>query len=185
MTDLWPAVPCVIPTKTLPTEGLMEMVQRVALKHYADDPEGELTGEEGSLSTHVFPLCAGRGSVTPHVDDLDGEAEGRLVYGWVLKSEGHRLHVEGKTPPEGLLLSAGDVYVIEPLVRHWTVAPHWWSELIFAVAVVPPEERSPEKLAHDYFWTVLKAVNDHEHEQARREAEERAAYHSIESLDLL
>lgn len=181
----WPAAPCVIPAQLAPPEGFLEDVQRVADRHYkvlAGEDEDEIFDEDNTLSTSVFPLCAGRGPVTPHIDEMDGEAAGRLVYGWVIKSEGHRLHVEGKTPPEGLELKAGDVYVIEPLVRHWTTAPNWWSELIFAVAVTPPETRTPKKLAEDYFWSVHKALSDHEFAKKKAAADEYASYRGIGSI---
>lgn len=88
-----------------------------------DDDEG--VGVSGSL-------CAMRGRVRMHVDD---EYAGHLFVGVILLAEGeHRLVVDGQE--EASLLSTGDVYVLDPLIRHGTSCQDPDALLMFVVSTI-------------------------------------------------
>lgn len=117
-------------------------------------------GNEG-LETDAVEVCASRGAVAPHRDD-DGTDKGMRIFGLVLRSDGHRLHSDGLCETgndEGLLLSPGDLYEIDPFDRHWTTVPasETQAQLIFTVAIMNPDGRSAKKLAHDFLWNLIAA----------------------------
>lgn len=158
-----PLVPAVTRTRSIPSATVLDFVQATADAAYssrtANDPQ--------QLATAVDPICAIRGPVPRHTDDMQGVAAGMRIYGLVLRSDGHVLHSE-RLPPAGIELRAGDLYCIDPFDPHWTTAPSEAAELIFAVAICPPERRTPHKLAHDFLWTVIVAsINAQRAEQGK------------------
>lgn len=170
----WRNLPQVFKTRVLPPPQPLAWLQSIVDRHIA--VYGEQLPIEG-----CDPFCATAGGVRPHIDELEGEAEGKLVYGWIVRSDGHMLHTEDR--PEGILLEAGDLYCIHPLVRHWTTAPLLSSQLIFGVQVTPPEARTPRKLAEDYRMTLIVASVEAMRAAQMGEQAERFRFRGIESFD--
>jgi hypothetical protein len=158
----------------LPTAPVLSWVQGMADAHFAG--EGEVYDQDSELALPVYPFCASLGAVRPHTDELDGEAVGKLVYGWVLRSDGHRVHT--LDCPDGLPLAAGDLYCIDPLVRHWTTCPTPNAQLIFMVSITPPDARTPKKLTSDFRMDAIVACIEAQR-AAQREVEV-ATYRGIE-----
>lgn len=159
----------------------MEWVQRVATLHHEEGGGSE----DGELSTAWFPICASLGPVAGHIDTFDGEEIGKLIYGLVLKSDGHVLHT--RSHPEGMPLSVGDLYSLDPHDWHWTTCPNADSELIFAATFLhhtDPRYGKPNKIAHDLRWEVL-AQSIECARQVRRELEiDQAAMRGVGSSAL-
>lgn len=135
----------------------------------------------GQLALEVGSLCASLGPVERHIDDLDGEAAGKLIYGWVLRSDGHRLHT--RDTADGWSLSVGDVYCIHPLVEHWTTCPDEDSELIFDVSIKLPHEDPPEKVAALLKQGLIMSIGEHECARKKAAADERFSYRSIQRFE--
>lgn len=171
--------PTVYPVRVLPSAPVLAWVQGLADAHYAGDTEAY--DDESTLSLAVNPLCASLGPVRKHIDFLDGDAAGKLVYGWVIRSDGHKVHTEDC--PEGLLLQSGDLYCIDPLVPHWTTCPSPDSELIFAVAVTPPDSRTPKKLAQDFRMTIIVASIDQVRADRQARDNEALTFRGVSACD--
>lgn len=151
--------PRIIPKQELPTPEIMALVQRVADRHYEEGP-----GEDSELSTERYPICASLGPVTAHTDEFEGQSIGKLIYGLVLRSDGHLLHTDSMGG-HGFPISTGDVYELHPFDRHWTTTPDPEGQLIFAAAFIGPDDsrfRRLERIAHDLRWETLKAMIEFE-----------------------
>ncbi len=151
--------PRVVKTRHVPTDGMNGWIQA-----QADAAYRRLRLGSDGLGTEADCICASDRPVAPH-RDTEGVEPGMLVHGLVLRSDGHRLHsdrLHETGRPEGILLSPGDFYVIEPDDRHWTTVPDGSisPELIFTVCVMHPDGRSAKTLAKDMWWTVLAASID-------------------------
>ncbi len=149
-----PYLPNVTPTRHTPSQCMMQWVQAVADRAYAQERGGN-TG----LESEAVEVCCARGPVPPHVDN-DGPVAGRRVVGLVLRSDGHVLHsdrLRAAGVVAGLPLRAGSLYQLDPSDRHWTECPGPASELIFSVHIMVPDRRKPVKLAHDMWWSLLAA----------------------------
>lgn len=152
-------VPRVTRTKHRPSAGILQWAQEQADAAYARIR----LGSEG-METQAMEICASNVPVAPH-RDTEGTLPGMRIYGLVLRSDGHRLHsdaLHAAGVAQGLPLSPGDLYEIDPFDRHWTTVPEGsrQCELIFSVHIMHPDGRSHQKLAHDMWWTVLKASID-------------------------
>jgi hypothetical protein len=167
--------PTVFPVGVYPSWSTRTWAQGLADRHFSG--EGEGYDDEATLTLEVEPLCASEGAVRRHIDELEGEAAGKLVYGWVVRSDGHRLHTQDR--PEGLPLMEGDLYCIDPLVPHWTSCPTPRSELIFAVAITPPASHPPRKIAKGLRLNVIAAQVEHQRSAQRAAADEAFALRGV------
>lgn len=98
-----------------------------------------------SADTELRDLCASKGPVRIHTDV---GRPGMFVVGMVWRSDGHRLHV-GIGDKEGTELRAGDFYMLDPKVPHWTDCPSPDGWLIFSPHITLLDKRSVRKLASD------------------------------------
>lgn len=149
-------IPKVTSTKQRPTAAMLAWAQGKA-----DEAYKRLRLGSDGLETDAVEVCASEGPVPPHRDE-DGSKPGMRVVGLVIRSDGQRLHSDalhasGNT--SGLPLKPGDLYEIDPFDRHWTTVPDGCvrSELIFTVNIMTPDGRDAQKLAHDMWWSLLKA----------------------------
>lgn len=136
----------------------------VALKQFAQstaDRHYEFMSDE-ELSTEHYPVCASRGAVRPHIDEFGGEELGKRIFGYVVRSDGHRLHTVSLAG-ESIELHEGDLYSLDPHDRHWTSCPSPDSQLIFVCTFLPlddPRFDNAFKLVHDLQWETIKASVD-------------------------
>lgn len=166
-------LPSVLSGQPLPSDEMMTMIDRVVADHFSE--EGNFHGEESELSTNCYPICACRGGVPAHVDVMGGHERGKLIYGLVLRSEGHVLRTDAMVYEglPGILLKPGDLYELHPLDRHWTRTDQPDGELVFAAAFieqVDPRFGKHEKMAHDLLWETMASVTDWCEERDRRAA---------------
>ena len=152
-------VPRVTSTKRRLPAAVKAWAQEQATRSY----QSPRFGEQG-LETEAIEVCASRGPVLPHVDAWGKEnlVRGMRIIGLVIRSDGHRLHsdnLEAAGVKEGLALREGDIYEIDVFDRHWTTAPGQPidAEVIFSVHIMHPDGRKPDKLAHDYGWSLIAA----------------------------
>lgn len=150
--------PIVIRGQPLPGIDILRMVDRVVEHHF--DEDGNFHGEEGELSTDCYPICACEGPVPAHVDNMEGHHLGKLIYGLVLRSEGHVLRTVSQIDAglNGILLQPGDLYELHPLDRHWTHTDTPGGKLVFAAAFISQDDDrfgQLEKIAHDLRWEVM------------------------------
>jgi hypothetical protein len=137
------------------------------------------------------PLNACMGMVKPHVDiDIDANM---AVFGWIMRSDGHRLFVDPRTLPDrGLIkrndnifdLDAGDVYCIDPTYQHATLA-RMDAQLIFCATFVDWDTRKdtpPADIAEALTEQLEASLDIHERAMERIKAEERFSYRGIEPI---
>ena len=170
-------LPRVLHGLELPAPEIMKIVQKIAKRHFEEG-----TGEDGELSSECFPICASPGAVMAHVDTFGGEENGKLIYGLVLKSEGHVLHTDAMKAAGitlGFPLHPGTIYELHPYDRHWTETTTPGGELIFAASFIPAHDvrfGDLPKMAHDLRWEVMARTVEWKSREDRRAAEERERY---------
>lgn len=163
--------------QTLPPM-VKEFVQSAADYHYANG------SDEAELSTDHYPICASRGAVRPHTDDLEMEAIGKRIFGLVVRSDGHHLH-SLSLGDNSIALHEGDVYSLDPFDRHWTTCPSGDSELTFVctfLAPADPRYNDIPKIAHDLMWETIKASVDAKREKRDEAENDRVRYRGIEPI---
>lgn len=141
----WTA-PSVYHLGILPPAPCMAWVQRLA----DDVISGAYEDPDSAIATESHLFAATNRAVPRHVDTE--AAPGQLVFGWVLRNDGHVLRVEGVPFP--LALPVGCLYVIDPLVHHWTEGS---GQLIFSPHIMNPDARTPKKLLMDMRMDAIVA----------------------------
>jgi hypothetical protein len=161
-------------------------VQRVADKHF----EFFEVGDE--LSTAHYPICASQGEVRKHTDEFDGEEEGKRIFGYVVRSDGHMLHSHSLCGDNadcrhgaclsGIELITGDIYGLDPMDPHWTTCRRDDDQLIFLATFLEyGDDRFdlPKKIAHDLKWETIKASVEAERLRQQEIADDKIRYRGI------
>lgn len=108
----------------MPTGRVVSYALREALRLRLADYDWDENGF--ALSGDLWRFC---GHVNPHTDDQSADT---AIVGFILDADGHRL-IHGD---QALVLRIGDIYILDPMVSHGVLAPHYQSVLTLFIQPV-------------------------------------------------